>query len=154
METWPSEINDESAQGTTGVVQLASSTDGAITYADASQIGQLNTVAVKVGEEYVDYSADAAAKAVETAEEGEAGAVELKRDTEEAGVYPIVLVSYHIYCNKYADQETADLAKAFATYVVSEEGQTAAEDVAGNAPISEATREKAMESIDAIGVQG
>ena len=154
VETWPSEINDESAQGTTGVVQLASSTDGAITYADASQIGQLNTVAVKVGEEYVDYSADAAAKAVETAEEGEAGAVELKRDTEEAGVYPIVLVSYHIYCNKYADQETADLAKAFATYVVSEEGQTAAEDVAGNAPISEATREKAMESIDAIGVQG
>ena len=111
-------------------------------------------MAVKVGEEYVDYSADAAAKAVETAEEGEAGAVELKRDTEEAGVYPIVLVSYHIYCNKYADQETADLAKAFATYVVSEEGQVAAQDVAGNAPISEATREKALESIDAIGVQG
>lgn len=154
VETWPSEINAESAQGTTGVVQLASSTDGAITYADASQIGDLNTVAVKVGEEYVDYSADAAAKAVETAEEGEAGAVELQRDTEEAGVYPIVLVSYHIYCNNYADQETADLAKAFATYVVSEEGQTAAQDVAGNAPISEATREKALESIDAIGVQG
>lgn len=154
VETWPTEIQAESAQGTTGVVQLASSTEGAITYADASQINQLSTVSVKVGEEYVDYSADAAAKAVETATEGEAGAVELERDTTESGVYPIVLVSYHIYCNQYGDQETTDLAKAFATYVVSEEGQQAASDVAGNAPISEATREKAMESIDAMGVQG
>ncbi|WP_413542516.1 phosphate ABC transporter substrate-binding protein PstS [Citricoccus nitrophenolicus] len=154
VETWPSDITAESAQQTSGVVSLTESTDGAITYADASQIGGLGTVAVQVGEEYVPYSADAAAKAVETASEGEAGAVELDRTTEEAGVYPIVLVSYHIFCNQYQDQETADMAKAFGEYVVSEDGQAIAEESAGNAPISESTRESALESIQAISVQG
>jgi phosphate transport system substrate-binding protein len=154
VETWPSEITAESAQQTSGVVSLAQSTDGAITYADASQIGSLGTVAVKVGEEYVPYSSDAAAAAVEKAEPAEAGAVKLDRTTTEAGVYPVVLVSYHIYCNQYQDQETADMAKAFGEYVVSAEGQTAAEESAGNAPISDATREAALESIQAISVQG
>jgi phosphate transport system substrate-binding protein len=154
VETWPSEITAESAQQTSGVVSLAQSTDGAITYADASQIGNLGTVAVKVGEEYVPYSSEAAAAAVEKAKPGEAGAVELDRTTTEAGVYPVVLVSYHIYCNQYQDQETADAAKAFGEYVVSEEGQTAAEESAGNAPISDATRDAALENLQAISVQG
>lgn len=154
VEAWPSEITAESAQQTSGVVSLAQSTDGAITYADASQIGGLGTVAVQVGEEYVPYSAAAAAAAVEKAEPGEAGAVELDRTTTEEGVYPIVLVSYHIFCNQYQDQETADTAKAFGEYVVSEDGQSAAEESAGNAPISETTRESALESIQAISAQG
>ncbi|MCK1801771.1 phosphate ABC transporter substrate-binding protein PstS [Brevibacterium sp. R8603A2] len=154
VEAWPSDIAAESAQQTSGVVSLTNSTEGAITYADASQVGELGTVAVGVGEEYVEYSADAAAQAVESAEQAEDGSVELDRDTEEAGVYPIVLVSYHIYCKQYQDQETADLAKAFATYVVSEAGQSEAEGAAGSAPISAGTRDAAMQSIDAIGVQG
>jgi phosphate transport system substrate-binding protein len=154
VETWPAEITAESAQQTSGVVSLTESTDGAITYADASQIGGLGTVAVKVGEEYVPYSAEAAAAAVEKAAPGEAGAVELDRTTTEAGVYPVVLVSYHIFCNQYQDQETADTAKAFGEYVVSEEGQTAAAESAGNAPISDTTRDAALKSIQAISVQG
>ncbi|MEV4902032.1 phosphate ABC transporter substrate-binding protein PstS [Citricoccus sp. NPDC055426] len=154
VEAWPSEITAESAQQTSGVVSLTQSTDGAITYADASQIGELGTVSVQVGEEYVPYSAEAAAAAVEKAEAGEAGAVVLDRTTTEEGVYPIVLVSYHIFCNQYQDQETADAAKAFGEYVVSEDGQSAAEASAGNAPISETTRETALESIQAISVQG
>ncbi len=154
VEAWPGEITAESAQQTSGVVSLTTSTDGAITYADASQIGDLGTVSVKVGEEYVPYSADAAAAAVEKAEPGEAGAVVLDRTTTEAGVYPIVLVSYHIFCNQYQDQETADMAKAFGEYLVSEDGQAAAEGSAGNAPISDATRDAALESIQAISVQG
>jgi len=154
VETWPSEITAESAQQTSGVVSLTQSTDGAITYADASQIGELGTVDVKVGEEYVPYSSEAAAAAVEKAKPAEAGAVELDRKTTEAGVYPIVLVSYHIYCNQYQDQETADMAKAFGEYVVSEEGQAAAEESAGSAPISDKTRETALEDIQAISVQG
>ncbi|WP_029088286.1 phosphate ABC transporter substrate-binding protein PstS [Brevibacterium album] len=154
VETWPSEIAAESAQQTSGVVSLTQSTDGAITYADASQIGELGTVSVGVGEEYVPYSAEAAASAVSSAETNEDGSVELDRSTEEAGVYPIVLVSYHIYCQQYQDQETADLAKAFAEYVISEEGQDAAAEAAGSAPIDEATREGAAERIGSIGVQG
>ena len=84
-----------------------------------------------MGEEYVPYSAEAAAKAVSTAETNDDGSVELDRSTEEAGVYPVVLVSYHIYCQQYQDQDTADQAKAFAEYVVSEEGQEAASASAG-----------------------
>lgn len=154
IETWPSEIAAESAQQTSGVVSLASSTDGAITYADASQVGELGTVAVGVGDEYVEYSSDAASKAVDAAEQNDDGSVTLDRATEEAGVYPIVLVSYHIYCSQYQDQETADLARAFGEYVISEEGQQAAADSAGSAPISEDTRSAAAERLGAITVQG
>lgn len=154
VETWPSEITAESAQQTSGVVSLAQSTDGAITYADASQIGNLGTVAVQVGEDYVPYSADAAAAAVEKAEPGLAGAVTLDRTTTEEGVYPIVLVAYSIFCHQYQDQETADMAKAFGEYIVSEDGQSVASESAGNAPISDATRDSALESIQGISVQG
>ncbi len=154
VETWPSEIQAESAQGTKGVVGLASDTDGAITYADASATEGMNTVKVKVGEEYVEYSADAAAATVDKSEGKEDGSIELDRATGEEGVYPIVLVSYHIYCNEYQDQETADQVKAFANYVISEDGQKTAEESAGNAPISEDTRKAAQERIDAIGAQG
>lgn len=156
VESWPGDITAESAQQTSGVVNLASSTEGAITYADASQIGDLGTVAVGVGEDYVPYSAEAAAKAVDAAEEDpeSPGARVLDRDTEEEGVYPIVMISYHIFCDSYADQDTADQVKSFAAYVVSEEGQSAAEASAGNAPISEAIRDEAMAKIEAISAQG
>ncbi|MFB1427067.1 phosphate ABC transporter substrate-binding protein PstS [Micrococcus endophyticus] len=150
VETWPSEITAESAQGTRGVVGQAAQTDGAITYADASAVGELGTVAVKVGEEYVPYSSDAAAKTVSASEQNEDGSIELDRATTEAGVYPVVLVSYHIYCNQYQNQETADQVKAFASYVVSEDGQKAAEEAAGNAPIGAETRDAAVERIEAI----
>ena len=155
---WPAELDgQENAQGTSGVVSAASSTDGAITYADASAVGTMGTVAVQVGEEYVGYSADAAAKAVEASTpvtgEGRPGldmAMELARDTTESGAYPVVLVSYHLYCTTYDDQETVDLVKAFGSYVVSEEGQAAASEAAGNAPMSAALQEKAKDAIESI----
>nr|WP_282447622.1 phosphate ABC transporter substrate-binding protein PstS [Micrococcus sp. JXJ CY 30] len=154
VETWPADITAESAQGTTGVVGLVSSNEGAITYADASAVDGLGTVDVKVGEEYVAYSAEAAAATVEKSEANEDGSIELDRATTEAGVYPVVLVSYHIYCNQYKDQETVDQVKAFAEYAISEDGQSTAEGAAGNAPISAATRDAAMERIEAISAQG
>lgn len=156
VETWPSEITAESAQQTSGVVGLTSDTEGAITYADASQIGDLGTVAVGVGEDYVPYSAEAAAEAVASSEEdSEAeGAVVLDRSTESEGVYPIVLVSYHIFCHTYQDQDTADQAMAFGNYVISEEGQEAAAESAGSAPVSESIRESATERLDGITAEG
>jgi len=155
---WPAELDgQENAQGTSGVVSAASSTDGAITYADASAVGTMGTVAVKVGEEYVGYSADAASKAVEASTpvtgEGRPGldmAMELARDTTESGAYPVVLVSYHLYCATYEDQATVDLIQAFGSYVVSDEGQAAASEAAGNAPMSAALQEKATEAIKSI----
>jgi phosphate transport system substrate-binding protein len=154
---WPAKLGGENAQGTSGVVSTTTSTNGAITYADASAIGELGTVKVKVGDEYVAYSPEAAAKAVEVAGKvagrGDLDmSLELKRDTTESGAYPVVLVSYHIYCSSYKDQATADLVKAFGNYVISEEGQKDAQESAGNAPISETLREQAKTAIDSIKV--
>ncbi len=154
---WPAAIVAENAQGTNGVVSTTSSTEGAVTYTDASAVGDLGQVHVKVGEEYVELSSEAAALAVEAATPVEGRSevdmsLELERDTEASGAYPVVLVSYHIYCSTYADQETVDLVKAFATYAVSEQGQEDAAGSAGNAPISDALRDQAMEAIDSITV--
>ena len=56
-----------------------------------------------------------------------------------------MLVSYHIGCVQYDDQAKADAVKAFETYVISEEGQKAAADAAGSAPISDDLRDAGAE---------
>jgi len=157
---WPAELDgQENAQGTSGVVSAASATNGAITYADASAVGGMGKVSVKVGEEYVAYSSDAAAKAVEASTPVTGAgrpeldmAMDLARDTTESGAYPVVLVSYHIYCTAYPDQATVDLVKAFGEYVVSEDGQAAASEAAGNAPLSATLQEQAIKAIESIKV--
>ena len=65
-------------------------------------------------------------------------------------MYPIVLVSYHIACTQYDDAAQAEMVKAFLQYVLSEEGQQAAAEAAGSAPISDAIREPALQAVDAI----
>ncbi|MDT0274781.1 phosphate ABC transporter substrate-binding protein PstS [Blastococcus goldschmidtiae] len=145
----------EAASGTSGVVSVTEQTPGAITYADASRAEGLGVANIAVGEEFVAPSAESASAVVENspAVEGRGEydfAIELNRETEGSGEYPIVLVSYHLGCIEYEEQETADNVKAFMEYVISEEGQQAAEENAGNAPISDALREQAQGAIDAI----
>ncbi|WP_336028433.1 phosphate ABC transporter substrate-binding protein PstS [Geodermatophilus sp. FMUSA9-8] len=149
----------EAANGTSGVVGVVESTAGAVTYADASRAGELGVANVGVGSEFVAPSAEAAAAVVENspAVEGRGEydfAIEVNRQTEGSGEYPIVLVSYHVGCVEYDDQSTADNVKAFMTYVVSEDGQQAAADNAGNAPISDTLREQAQGAVDAITAAG
>jgi phosphate transport system substrate-binding protein len=149
---WPVD-GFESAQGTSGVVSATQAGEGTITYADASQIGQLGTVAVGVGGEFVPYSAEAAAEVVAQSPRTEGTsegvyAMELSRDIP--GTYPIVLVSYSLACGTYADEATAELVKGFMTYLVSEEGQQAAADAAGSAPLSADIRDAVLPSIEAI----
>jgi phosphate transport system substrate-binding protein len=149
----------EAANGTSGVVGVVESTAGAVTYADASRAGELGVANVAVGEEFVAPSAEAAAAIVENspAVEGRGEydfAIELNRQTEGSGEYPIVLVSYHVGCIEYDDQSAADNVKAFMSYVVSEDGQQAAAENAGSAPISEALREQAQPAVDAITAAG
>lgn len=156
---WPSQWAAENSKGTAGVIRSTTATEGAITYADASAVGDLGTVAVGVGEEYVRYSAEAAARAVEASTPigGRAGhdmAMDLDRDTTASGSYPIVLVSYHVFCSQYDSRQTADLAKAFGEYVISEEGQRAAADSAGSAPLSGDLRAQAQDALDRITVAG
>lgn len=132
----------ESGNGTSALVQIVQDTDGAIGYADASRAGDLGTVALKVGEEYVPFSAEAAAAVVDASPlaEGANGendlAYELDRTTTASGAYPLVLVSYHILCQQYDDEAERDLVTSFLKYVASAEGQEQAASAAGSSPIS------------------
>ncbi len=155
LEEWPAEWGGEGGQGTSGVVAAIAAGNGTIGYADASRAGDFGTVAVGVGSEFVPYSSDAAAKIVDVSplKEGRPDttlAYDLDRDTTESGVYPVVLISYLQGCMDYADDAKAELVKAYASYMVSAEGQQWASENAGNAPISETLRQTALSIIDQI----
>lgn len=164
-DAWPYEVDGnwpvaggEAAQGNSGVVGAVAAGNGTIGYADLSQAGNLGVASIRVGDEYVPPSADAAAAVVENSEaiEGRGPydyAIEVDRDTSGSGEYPIVLISYHIGCMTYADPQVAELVRAFMGYVVSEPGQEAAALVAGSAPISDGLRDQALTAIDAITAQ-
>ena len=81
-------------------------------------------------------------------------AIEVNRNPDSADTYPIALVSYHIVCLQYEDQETVDLVQAFMSYVSSDAGQAAAGATAGSAPISDEVQAEIAASIDAITVAG
>ncbi len=162
-KAWPHEVSGnwpvpggEAAKGTSGVKRAVSAGQGTIGYLDASQAGDLGTVAVGVGKEFVPYSPEAAAKTLENSQrikgQGEhVFAYELARDTKESGTYPIVLVSYGMACGHYDDPEKGKLVRSYFEYVISEEGQKAAAKAAGSAPISDALRKKLMPAVNAIG---
>lgn len=156
---WPLNTG-EAAQGTSGVVSAVAGGNGTVGYADASRAAEegLSTAAVQVGDEFVEYSPEAAAAIVDasTLEEGRGEgdlAFELARTSDEAGVYPIVLVSYMIACREYADPAVAPLVKAYLQYVASPEGQEAAAEAAGSAPISDSLREQVNAAIELIVVE-
>ena len=156
IETWPID-GGQSGDGTSGLISTVEGGNGTIGYADASQAGNLGTANIQVGEEFVEYSADAAAKAVDVSprEEGREEndiVVELDRTTEESGVYPIVLISYLALCGSYADSAEGEAVKAYASYIISEEGQQAGLENAGSAPISDELRTEAQAAIDGITV--
>ena len=151
---WPFE-GGEAAQGTSGVVDAVTNGTGTVGYADASRAGDLGTVAVQVGDEFVEFSPEAAAAIVDASPEVEGRsegdiAIEIDRTSEEAGVYPIVLVSYLIGCQEYAESENVELVKSYFSYMASPEGQDVAAEAAGSAPISDALREQVTAAIDSI----
>ncbi len=156
---FPKSYGGEAAQGTDGVVQTVTDTNGAIGYADASAVGSLKSAKVKVGNEFVELSPEAATKVLDASKKVEGRgegdlAFDLARDTTESGAYPIVLVSYHIVCSSYADQNTVDMVKAWEKYVVSEEGQASAAESAGSAPLSNDLRSQINTVLDSIKVSG
>ncbi|MDT0180288.1 phosphate ABC transporter substrate-binding protein PstS [Microbacterium sp. ARD31] len=150
---WPIE-SGEAAQGTSGVVAAVEGGNGTIGYADASRAERFGTVAVQVGEEFVSFTPEAAAAIVDASprEEGRTDgdlAIALDR-TPDSAAYPVVLVSYMLACEEYADPASAALAKGFLEYVISPEGQDAAAEAAGSAPISDTQRENMQAALDLI----
>lgn len=154
VEEWPIQ-SGEAASGTSGVVSAVEGGNGTIGYADASRAGDLGIVSVKVGDEYLAYSPEAAAAIVDASplEEGRSAtdlAIALERDTTTAGAYPIVLISYLIGCETYEDSALAPVVKEYFSYIVSEEGQQLSADNAGSAPISSELRTNMETAIAAI----
>ena len=137
---WPLE-EGFAADGTSGVTETVRSTPGAITYADASATSDLGRVAIKVGGEYVPYSAEAAAAVVdlspriENRYEHDLSFV-LDRTIDKPFAYPMVLVSYLVVCSRYEDRAKGQFVKEFVEYVASTEGQERAAAAAGSAVIS------------------
>ncbi|MDQ2622554.1 MAG: phosphate ABC transporter substrate-binding protein PstS [Actinomycetota bacterium] len=162
---WPHEVDGywpvkggEAAQGTSGVISAINAGSGTIGYADLSQVGELGTVNIKVGEEYTTPSPESAAQIVDVSERVKGGgkyvfAFDLARDTTEEGIYPISLVSYEMACTHYDDENEAALVKALYSYIISPEGQDAAASAAGSAPISDTLREQISPAVEAIGTK-
>jgi len=153
---WPATpVPGEAAAQTSGVVAAVSGGNGTIGYADASRAGDLGTVALKVGSEYVPFTPEAAAAIVdasplESGRESYDIAVELDRTSEAQGVYPIVLISYTIACETYADAAAAALVTPYLEYISSPAGQDAAAAGTGSAPISDELRSKVDAAIALI----
>jgi phosphate transport system substrate-binding protein len=145
----------EGAQGTTGVVDAVTNGTGTIGYADASKAGSLNTVKIKVGDEFVGYTPEAAAAVVADSPlvEGRDAndlAFKLNRKTTDPSHYPLVLVSYSIVCQEYADAAKGEFVKAYIGFITSPEGQKVAAESAGAAPLSDELSAKVAEAIASI----
>ena len=152
---WPNGLGGEGADGTSGLVGAVGDIDGGIGYADASAAGDLGQVAVGVGKEFNVPSAEGAAQVVAGSPSVEGAAetdlaVDLARDTTESGAYPVLLVSYLVACETYDSAEEAELVKTFLTYVLSPNGQQAAADEAGSAPLDSELAKKATALVEAI----
>ncbi|MDQ0743044.1 phosphate transport system substrate-binding protein [Clavibacter sp. B3I6] len=154
-DTWPYEGGEAAAQ-TSGVVEAVRGGANTIGYADASKAGDLGVARIRVGDEFVGYSPEAAAAVVEASPEAEGRAendiaIDLDYTTETAGVYPIVLVSYLIACQEYEDPAVADLVRAYLGYVTSAEGQRLAAEQVGSAPLSAAIAARVEAAVASIG---
>jgi phosphate transport system substrate-binding protein len=133
----------EAAQGTSGVVDAVTNGTNTIGYADASKAGSLGTAAIKVGDEFVNYTPEAAAAVVDESPAGKTAgdtdlSISIDRKTTDPTHYPVVLVSYAIGCMEYTDAELGPLVAAYIGYISSQDGQAEAAPAAGSAPLSAA----------------
>lgn len=160
-QAWPHEPDDafpyegEAAQGNSGIAAVIRDGVNVIGYLDASRAEGLGVASLAVGDEFVAPSAESAAAIVDVSpmEEGREPddlVVDIDRATTEAGVYPLVLVSYLIACREYADPAEGELVRAYLEWVASAEGQDAAADDAGSAPISASLRDRVLAAVAEI----
>lgn len=153
---WPVK-GGEAASGTSGVVEAVEAGEGAIGYADASQAGELGIAKIQVGKNYAEPTPEAAAAILEESPQDKELAAgkymfpfALDRKTESEGTYPIVLVSYLIACTEYKSAGEAAAVKGYLEYAIGPEGQQAAAENAGSAPLSAALRKKITPAVEAI----
>ncbi len=154
-DDWPLQ-GGESGTGTSGLIQSVQAAQGTIGYADESAVpAELGQVKVGVGEQFVAPTAEGAAAALAASprdeERGEHDiVVKVDRTTTAAGAYPLILVSYAVACLDYDSADEAELVKGFLGYVVSEQGQAAAQQAAGAAPLPSDIATEAQAAVEAI----
>ena len=130
---------------------------GTIGYADFSQAGQLGVAKIKVGGAFVAPTAEGAAKVVEESpkEEGVPEhdlAIKIKRDTTDRGRLPADPGLVHRSCARSTTTpRSATWSRRSSAYIASEDGQKAAADAAGSAPISDKLRTEVEATLDTIG---
>ena len=160
-EAWPFEPDDafpvegEAAQGNSGIAAVIRDGVNVIGYLDASRAEGLDTATLAVGDAFVPPTAEAAAAVVDVSplEQGRADddlVIDIDRATTEPGAYPLVLVSYVIACREYADPDEGALVHGYFEWISSAEGQEAAAEDAGSAPISPALRERVAAAVSGI----
>lgn len=160
-EQWPDEPDDafpyegEAAQGNSGIVGVIRDGVNVIGYIDASRSEGLDIASLIVGEEAVAPDAESASAVVDVSpmEPGRPEddlVIDIDRGTSEPGVYPLVLVSYLIACREYREPNDGELVRSYLEWVASPEGQDAAAEDAGSAPISAALRERVQAAVAAI----
>jgi phosphate transport system substrate-binding protein len=154
---WPLQSGESGAQ-TSGLIQSVTAGEGTIGYADASQAQDLGVAKVKVGNTYVAPSPEGATndfdqsqKDPELSQGKYVFAYKVQRTPTDASSYPVLLVSYLMGCTKYDDATTTNLVKAYFSYIISDEGQQAAAENAGSAPIPPGIKKEDEPAINAIG---
>ncbi|RKN09775.1 phosphate ABC transporter substrate-binding protein PstS [Streptomyces radicis] len=161
-DAWPHEPDKawkghggQSADGSSGLVGMVQQNVGAIAYFELSYAHQndISTVRVDTGasepvEATVENSSNAIAEAEVTGTEGDL-ALQLDYATREEGVYPIVLVTYEIACDRGNAPETLDLTRAFLAYMAGEDGQRALGEI-DYAPISGDIIQQVRQRVDAM----
>jgi phosphate transport system substrate-binding protein len=155
--SWPLKSGESGAQ-TSGMVQAVKAGEGTIGYADESQAQDLGVAKVKVGNTYVAPSADGAAadfeqsqKDAELSQGTNVFAYKVERTPTDPSHYPVLLVSYLMGCTKYDSAETTSLVKAYFSYVISSDGQQAAAQNAGSAPLPPGITKEDQTAVNAIG---
>ena len=155
--TWPLKTGESGAQ-TSGMVQAVKAGDGTIGYADDSQAGDLGVAKIKVGNTYVAPSAQGAAndfdksqKDPQLSQGNYVTAYKVDRTPTSASDYPLLLVSYLMGCTKYSSDTTTKLVKAYFNYIISSDGQQAAAQNAGSAPLPPGVTSSDQTAVNAIG---
>jgi ABC-type phosphate transport system substrate-binding protein len=78
-------------------------------------------------------------------------AYKVQRTPTDPSSYPVLLVSYLMGCTRYDSADTTSLVKAYFSYVVSSDGQQAAAQNAGSAPLPPGITNEVKPAVDAIG---
>ncbi|WP_062071410.1 phosphate ABC transporter substrate-binding protein PstS [Demequina sediminicola] len=164
-DAWPYEASKEfpatdaqrvGGDGTSAQIDQIRSSEYSVGYADASRSGGLGTAALKVGDEYVPFSPEAAANIVAASPvmdnaNGENDlAYAIDRTTTDSSAYPLTLVSYHIVCAEYENPNERELLTEFEKFVASEEGQDVSAAAAGSAPLTAELSDRIIAILDEI----